>query len=41
MLMKNMTIKIINEYLYSNINNENINKILNKMEKIINEGRKI
>ena len=34
-------IENINEYLYSNINNENINKILNKMEKIINEGRKI
>ncbi len=34
-------IENINEYLYSNIKNGNISEILNKMEEIINEGRKI
>lgn len=31
----------INRYLIDNINKENIKKIINKMEEIINEGRKI
>ena len=31
----------INMYLYSNLNNSQINKILTNMEKIINERRKI
>lgn len=34
-------IDAINSYLYSNIDNKEINQILNRLEDVLNEGRKI